>query len=447
VSIATADHQGRRPIEDRLRDAGLPPLDRPAWLEIDTAALAGNLAAIRARVGPDTQVWPVVKSDAYGHGAQVSARVFLAAGAGGVCVATLDEARQLRSAGVTSPVLILYPIQPQRVPEAADAGFQVAISTWDGAVAAARAWDGSGAATGGARLVAHLEVDTGLTRMGLQPEGVPAALEALDRPGIEVAAVWSHLATPEEPAFSAAQARALDDAAGIARGHGVAPTHLAATGGLLTGRGTDRMLVRPGLIAYGVAPDGLAGAAGTDPVAGGTDPAVGGADAVVGATRAAREGAELAAAIRPAMRLVARPIRVETVAAGTRVGYGGTWTATQPSRIATLPVGYGDGFVRAYAPGSVLLRGRRVPLVGVVSMDACAVDVTHVPGVDGSDEAVLLGSQGDDAIGPRELARRRTTIPWEVLTGMAVRLTRVYDAPVGLLGVRTLAGETLVRGS
>jgi alanine racemase len=416
VTGATSDHEDRRPIEDRLRDAGLPPLDRPAWLEIDTAALAGNLAAIKARVGPDTQVWPVVKSDAYGHGAQVAARAFLASGAAGVCVATLDEARQLRSAGVTSPVLILYPIPPERLAEAADAGFEVAISTSDGAVAAARAWEGSGAAAGGARLVAHLEVDTGLTRMGLRPEGVPAALETLDRPGIEVAAVWSHLATPEEPAFSAAQARALDDAAGAARGYRVTTTHLAATGGLLTGLGMDRALVRPGLVAYGVAPDGL-------------------------------EGAELAAAIRPAMRLVARSIRIEAVAAGTRVGYGGTWSAVRPSRIATLPVGYGDGYVRAYAPGSVLVRGRRVPLVGVVSMDACMVDVTDVPGVDGSDEAVLLGSQRDDAIDPRELARRRTTIPWEVLTGMAVRLTRVYDAPVGLLGVRTLAGETLVRGA
>jgi alanine racemase len=147
------------------------------------------------------------------------------------------------------------------------------------------------------------------------------------------------------------------------------------------------------------------------------------------------------------MRLVARPIRIESVRAGTRVGYGGTWTAARPSRIATLPVGYGDGYARAYGSGTVLVRGRRAAIVGVVSMDACAVDVTDVPSVGEADEVVLLGSQGGDAIDARELARRRTTIPWEVLTAMARRLTRVYHAPVGLLGVRTLAGETLVRGT
>lgn len=405
-------------IDERLRAAGLPPLDRPAWLEIDTGALAGNLAAIQARVDRDTQVWPVVKADAYGHGAEVAARTFLAAGAGGVCVATLGEAWHLRAADIAGPVLILYPIPVEALVDAAAAGLQVVIATSQGAVAAAEAWDRCAASDRGAHLVVHLEVDTGLTRMGLPPTRVREALTALQRPGITVAAVWSHLATPEDAPVATAQAELLDEASDIARTHGVDATHLAATGGLLTGRGVTGSLVRPGLVAYGVAPDVLAIPSGT---------------------------ADLRAAVRPAMRLVARPIRIEWVPAGTRVGYGGTWVAARPSRIATLPVGYGDGYARAYGSGSVLVHGRRAPVVGVVSMDACAVDVTDVPGVDAGDEVVLLGSQGADSIDARELARRRTTIPWEVLVGMAPRLTRVYDAPVGLLGVRTLAGETLVR--
>jgi alanine racemase len=126
------------------------------------------------------------------------------------------------------------------------------------------------------------------------------------------------------------------------------------------------------------------------------------------------------------------------------VGYGGTWGATRPSRIATLPVGYGDGYSRAFSGSDVLVRGRRARVVGVVSMDSCAVDVTDVPGVGLDDEFVLLGHQGRDVIPALALAQRRNTIPWEVLGGMARRLTRVYDAPAGPMGVRTLAGEFMV---
>jgi alanine racemase len=412
------DATSRPSIERRLRTAGLPPLDRPAWLEVDTGALAGNLAAIGEHVGPATQVWPVVKDDAYGHGLEVAARTFLAAGAAGVCVATLGEAQVLRTAGIDGPVLILYPVPEDELVAAAAAGFQVVVATSHGADALARAWAGSGAAARGVRIVVHLEVDTGFTRMGVHPERLDEALSELDAPGITIAGLWSHLATPEDPASADDQESRLSDASRVARRLGIGATHLAATGGLLTGRGTTGLLVRPGLIAYGVVPAGF---------------------------ETAGEGVALPAAVRPALRLVARPMRIQEVPVGTRVGYGGTWVAPRPSRIATLPVGYGDGYARAYTGGDVLVRGRRAPVVGVVSMDACTVDVTDVPGASLEDEVVLLGPQGEDAIHAQELARRRTTIPWEVLTGMARRLTRVYDAPVGLVGVRTLAGETLVR--
>jgi len=210
----------------------------------------------------------------------------------------------------------------------------------------------------------------------------------------------------------------LATASALARRTGIDATHLAASGGLLAGRGVAGALVRPGLVAYGVVPG--------QPLGG-------------------PPGEALRAAVRPALRLVARPMRIHEVPVGTRVGYGGTWVAARPSRIATLPVGYGDGYARAYAGADVLVRGRRAPVVGVVSMDACTVDVTEVPDADLDDEFVLLGEQGDDAVPASSLAQRRNTIPWEVLTGMARRLTRVYDAAVGPSGVRTLAGETLVR--
>ncbi|MBX3030054.1 MAG: alanine racemase [Chloroflexi bacterium] len=405
----------RPPIEVQLHEAGLPPLTRPAWLGIDTDALAGNISAIRARVGPTTAVWPVVKADAYGHGIEVAARTFALGGADGLCVATLEEARAVRAAGVELPVLVLYPILPGDLGEAAQARFEVVVSALEGARALAGAWSGDARV---APLVVHVEVETGLMRMGVPLPDLDETLRELARPGIEVRAVWSHLATPEDAATTDAQAGTLAAALTMARHHVPAiGWHLAATGGVLTGTGTSADRVRPGLLAYGIQPD-LA-------------------------------GLELAPlpGIRPAMRLVARILRVAEAPVGTRVGYGGTWVAQRPSRIATLPVGYGDGVPRAQSGAPVLLRGQRVPIVGVIAMDGLALDVTDVPDVRAGDEVVLLGRQGGDVIDARELARWRTTIPWEVVTGMARRLTRVYDAPVGPLGVRTQTGETLVRGS
>ena len=407
----------RPSVEARLRAAGLPPLDRPAWLEIDTTALEQAVRVIRERVGAATQVWPVVKDDAYGHGVEVATRSFMAAGAAGVCVATLGEATAIRAAGIGAPVLILYPVADAALPDALRAGFAISVSTSEGASAVAQAWSGLGAPTGTGHLVVHVEVETGFTRMGIPVERLPAALDALGRPGIEVVALWSHLSTPEDDRVSSDQEARLADAVRRSGTPGIG-SHIAATGGLLTGRGTGAALVRPGLIAYGVAP-GVH---------------LGNADA----------GRWLRDSVRPALRLLARPIRIEQVATGTTVGYGGTWAASRPSRIATLPVGYGDGYSRAFSGSDVLVRGRRVPVVGVVAMDSCAVDVTDVPDVGPDDEFVLLGHQGRDAIPALALAQRRNTIPWEVLAGMARRLTRVYDAPAGPMGVRTLAGEFMV---
>ena len=194
---------------------------------------------------------------------------------------------------------------------------------------------------------------------------------------------------------------------------------MAATGGLLAGSGPSLEMVRPGLALYGEVPDGF-------PV----DPA----------------RAQIVAALRPAMTLKARPLRLEWLEPGETVGYGGRWTASRRSLLATLPIGYGDGWSRAYGEASAaLVRGRRVPLVGSVAMDAVMADVTSLPELTTEDEFVLLGAQGDERITATELARARTTISWEVLASMAYRVARVYHAAAGLSGIRTLAGESLTR--
>jgi alanine racemase len=177
--------------------------------------------------------------------------------------------------------------------------------------------------------------------------------------------------------------------------------HVAASGGIFAATAPLGDLVRPGLATYGVLPDDLPRAVGT---------------------------AAAAAALRPALSLKARAVAFSEIVPGTSVGYGATWRAERASRIATLPVGYGDGYARSSQPGSsVLVDGGRAPVVGIVSMDAIAVDVTDLPGVDEASVFVLLGRQGDARIEAGDLARQRNTIAWEVLSSMAARVGRVYD--------------------
>lgn len=420
----------RAPIEEQLRQAGLPPLPRTAWLEIDLAALAGNLRIVRDLVGPRVEVSAVVKADGYGHGLEMAARTFVAAGATRLCVATLDEALALRRAGITAPVLILFAIPAAEIPAAAADGFELVAADPDLAMDMLEAWrhrdvagrDVPGRHGSGRELLVHLEVETGLTRAGIEPARIAEAAGAISRTtGVRLVGIWSHLASAEDPAVSAEQERVLLVAAAALSKAGLpSPTmHMAASGGLFAGTGRHQGMVRAGLCLYGELAQDL-------PVSAAAAPA--------------------AALLRPAMTLKARALRILDVAPGTAVGYGGRWRAERPSRIATLPVGYGDGWIRGYQPGaSALVEGRRVPLAGTVAMDALAVDVTDVPSAGMDSEFVLLGSQGEERISAEELARRRNTISWEVLVGMAHRLPRVYHSGREVRGIRTMVGEALVR--
>lgn len=419
------DDSARPSIEEQLRRAGLPRLPRTAWLEIDQDALAGNLRAVRELVGPSVGVAAVVKADGYGHGLEVAARTFVAAGAARLCVATLDEALALRRAGISAPVMILFTIPATEVPAAAADGFELVAADRELALEMLAAWRGQTVATprlGRRELLIHLEVETGLTRAGIVPERVVETARAITATsGVRLAGIWSHLASAEARDTSADQERVLLTAVEAMRAAGIAapPVHLAASGGLFAGTSLHHGMVRAGLCLYGELADEL-------PI-----------------SAAARRAASV---LRPAMTLKARALRILEVAEGTAVGYGGRWRSERPSRIATLPLGYGDGWIRGYQPGAcVLVRGRRVPAVGTVAMDALAVDVSDVPGVDMEDEFVLLGGQGKERISATELARRRTTIAWEVLVGMAHRLPRVYHLGREVTGIRTVVGEVLVR--
>jgi alanine racemase len=403
-------------IEARLASAGLPPLRRTTWLEIDTEALASNLRLVRTLAPPGARLGAVLKANAYGHGLEVAARTFAAAGADLLCVATVDEALHLRSIGLKLPILVIFEVPHDAVGEARAQGVELVAADPAGLPALLAA-----AASGSGKLLRlHLEVETGLVRGGFQPpEAGEAAARIQGAPGVELAGLWTHFASSHDPAATARQRQRFDDGVASLRAHGVAvpPRAWAASGGLLADAAGTSELVRPGLVLYGMPPDGF-------PVA--------------------PRAAAAVAGLRPAMTLKVRPLRVSPLAAGEPLGYGGVWRAERPSVVATLPVGYGDGWARAYGGRTqALVRGRRVPLVGSVAMDAVMADVTDVPGVTTQDEFVLLGEQGGERITAADLALVRTTISWEVLASMSARVARVYHASTGLTGLRTLAGEHL----
>ncbi len=370
---------------------------------------------------------PVVKADAYGHGMVPVSRALAAGGAETLCVATLDEATVLREAGLQVEILVLYPIPPGEVPLAVRLGLTLA----GGAPEPTRALLASAAAAGVARdLRLELEVETGLGRDGAAPDEIAVVARSTLDAGASISGVWSHLQEAEIADITEGQVReyrrALDAlaAAGIA----VPRRHVAASAGILLGAVPAYDAVRPGLVTYGLIPDELLGEDGARPP-----------------FAAAADG------IRPILSLHARPVRVAELPPGHGVSYGPTWRAPRASRIATLPLGYGDGWPRSLSNRArVLVRGIRVPVVGNVAMDATMVDVTDVPGppVDLADEVVLIGRQGDDEIPAGEVARWRTTNSWEVVTSLSARLTRVYDAPAGITGSRSLSPlETSWRAS
>ncbi|MGZ6269235.1 MAG: alanine racemase [Candidatus Limnocylindrales bacterium] len=400
----------------------LASLPRNAWLRIDLERLVENLALLRATLPPGVRLEPVVKADAYGHGAVPVAHVLAAAGADGFCVATFDEALELRKSGLRSPILVLYPTPPGLVVQAARLGVAVVagdaelLSRALDAVARARA-DGT---LGRRSARFHLEVETGLGRAGFHPDDAPAAAAAIEAtPGARLSGLWSHLAAPDDERLAWTQMSRFGDAARLIDDSAVRlpPRHLMASGGLLAASAPSFDSVRIGLALYGLVPDGL---------------------------RIDDRRLSVAQGLRPVLSLHARPIRVAELPAGTGISYGPSFITTRPSRIATLPLGYADGYSRAFSNrAEALVRGQRVRVVGTVAMDAVMVDVTDVAGppVGVDDEFVLVGEQGAQRIGIGDLARLRTTISWEVVTSMSRRLPRVYHAAAGAVGIRTLTEE------
>lgn len=365
-----------------------------AWIEVDHAAIRTNLGLLRSIVG-DAQVIAVVKANAYGHGAVPVARTLVAAGVERLAVATVDEGRELREAGIRGQIMLLWGIGPDEAAEVMALGLEPIV--YDGE--AVRLLEGEAARAGG-RLSVHLKVDSGLGRQGAGPEEALAVAASVARsPFLDLAGTMSHLAVPgEDDAYTEVQLMRVARVVDAMRSSAIDPglVHVSASGGILAGGASAARTdaVRPGLALYGLLP---AWAADRDP------------------------------GLRPALTVKARPLRVFDLPAGEGIGYGLRHRAATPTRIATLGIGYGDGWPRVHANnGFALVRGRRAPIVGAISMDGLAVDVGGIEGVTAADEFVLIGAQGDERITADEVAAQRRTINYEVTTALRARLPRLH---------------------
>jgi alanine racemase len=395
-----------------LRPRRAAPADavRPTRAEVNLAHLRHNLRVLQRAVaeGPSArpaEVWGVLKADAYGHGAPAVARTLERAGISGLCVALLEEAIELREAGIRIPILVMGGFYGTRrdgideilandlVPVVHDAGQIERIA----AVARLEA---------GREVRVHLKVDTGMGRLGVAPDELDAALEALaQRPELRLDGLMTHFACADAPDLDPTreQLRVFRDVEARAARHRLFPRvrHAANSAATLRLPEARFELVRPGLALFGVSP---------------------------------LEGPDAMPDLKPVMKVRTEIVALRTAQPGQSIGYGHTWTAERPSVIATVPMGYADGLGRQLSNrGHGLVRGRRALIAGTVSMDLTMLDVTDIPGVQQGDEVVFLGSQagplGRDAISASEIAGHTGTIPWEILTSISRRVPRFYREP------------------
>ena len=363
------------------------------WAEVDLDALSHNLGVIHTRLRPGVAVMLVVKADAYGHGAVAIAHHALKNGVAALGVGTSAEALELRASGVRAPILVLGTIVDAEAAACLRHEVHIALHSAD----RARMLQELGRRTGQVARV-HLKIDTGMGRLGVLPE---KALELLEEvrscDHLRLCGVMTHIAAPDGGLDSSAteQLELFERLLEVARARDLLAgwVHAASSACIFTGHGRRYHAVRPGISAYGILPGGLPGCED----------------------------------LRPVLSMRTQVVFLKDIPAGAPIGYGATWRAPAATRIATLPVGYNDGLAwRLSNRGEVLIRGRRAPVVGRISMDYTTVDVGHIPGVSVGDRVTLVGRDGGDALRLEELAERAGTIPYELSCAVGKRVERLY---------------------
>ncbi len=366
---------------------------RPCWADISTSALRHNWRAIKKRLNPAVAILAVVKANAYGHGFDTCARIAVEQHAAMLGVASLDEGLAVRRAGVQHPTLILgglypfsgFPLLLQNRLTPTIASLQAAEALNRFARARAR------------RLPVHLKIDTGFGRIGPMAGSAAEFVRTVARmPGLSIEGLYTHFSSADiDVAYTRGQHAVFQEVVRTVALSGVRPKwiHEANSAAILRFPETHATMVRPGLAFYGIGP---------------------------------YPGAAEKAGLKPVLTWKSRVVYLKTVPAGFPVSYAKTWVSKRPTRIATLAVGYGDGYPRLLSNhGEVLLNGKRAPVIGRVTMDMIMVDATRVPDIQVGDEAVLIGTQGSQTVSADELAERSQTIPYEILCRVGARVPRV----------------------
>ena len=362
------------------------------YVRIDMDAILENINAVKKKA--QVPVMAIVKADAYGHGAVQVARL-LQPVCGFFGVSSMSEARELRQAGITCPILILGQTPVSAFPAAVRQGIRPAIFRYEDALALSRE-----AVRQGTKAPFHIAVDTGMSRIGFQAteESADICREICSLPGLIPEGIFSHFATADCADLSRAHAQAqkFDDFCRMLgkRGVSIPIRHLNNSAGLINFPHHYEM-VRSGIVTYGLYP--------SDQV----DPGL--------------------LKLRPALEWHSRITHIKTLEAGREISYGGTFVTPCPMTVATIPTGYADGYRRCLSGRfHVLIRGRKAPILGRICMDQMMVDVSHIPDVSLEDDVVLLGSSGEETITAEELADAAGTIHYEIICGVSRRVPRIY---------------------
>ena len=379
------------------------------WVEVDLDRFAANLREVRSLAAPVRDLLLVVKADAYGHGAVDIAEAAADEGVAVLGVATLHEGIQLRQAGCALPIIVLSPLLPGEIPEAVGHGLDPTVCD----LAFAQALSLAAVAADRPQRI-HVEIDTGMGRIGVREEDAESFLESVVAlAGLRLASLFTHFpdADSDDLAFTRDQARRFRELLDRLERRGIrAPrVHAANSAGTVNLPEWRFDWVRVGLLAYGHAP----------------------------------LGRHAALALEPVMSFKSRLVQVRDLPAGVPISYARTFVTARPTRTGVVAVGYGHGYSWLLSNrGQMLVRGRRVPILGRVTMDLTMVDLTEVPGASVGDEVVLFGEQGEAALPLEEVARWSETLPYEVMCTIGKRVTRIYVRGGRPVRLTTLVGES-----
>lgn len=389
--------QQSKGINPSLYDANCGLCQR-AWVEIDSSALSHNVRQLKQLLTHPTQLMAVVKADAYGHGATMVARTALNAGASGLCVATIQEGIQLREAGISARILLLGATNtPEEVRAIASWQLEPTICTPQQALIFSETL-----ANLKQILRVHLKLDTGMSRLGMPwGEALPFVQLVRSLPCLEIASVYSHLATADslDQTVMKLQHQRFEEAIAQLQLAGIKPPllHLANSAATLSDSALHYDVVRVGLALYGLYPAEHLGSA---------------------------------IDLKPVMQVKARVTQVKTIPSGTGVSYGYQFIADRELRLAVVGIGYADGIPRHLSNKmTVLIRGQEVRQIGAITMDQIMLDVSEITDLQTGEVVTLIGQDGDLAISAEDWAQSLSTISWEILCGFKHRLPRVAVGP------------------